>query len=99
LEESVKNVIPQNITNNSYIKDLNHLANIASDISKLPHVSSEPLLILRITFYVITIYVFFIFFAIAISIIIYKLRFNRIKSYNPEIPDDKSSGNQVEIQV
>jgi len=96
LEESVKNVLPQNITNNSFIKDLNHLAkaNIASDISKLSHVSSKPLLILRIEFYV-----FSIFFAIAISIIIYKLRINRIKSYSPEIPDDKSSGNQVEIQV
>ncbi|KAL4131224.1 hypothetical protein QTP88_008565 [Uroleucon formosanum] len=32
LEESVKNVLPQNITNNIFIKDLNHLANIASDI-------------------------------------------------------------------
>ncbi|XP_060848447.1 uncharacterized protein LOC132927889 [Rhopalosiphum padi] len=99
LEESVKNVLPQNITDNILSKDLNHLVNIASDISKLPHVSSEPLLILRIEFYVITIYVFAIFFAMTISIIIYKLRINRIKTYNPEIPDSKSSISQVDIQV
>lgn len=99
LEESVKNVLPQNVTSNILIKDLNHLANIASDIGKLPHVSSEPLLILRIEFYVIIIYVFSVFFAITFSIIIYKLRINRIKTYNPEIPDNKSSISQVEIQV
>jgi len=99
LEESVRNVLPQNITNNILIKDLNHLAKIASAIIKVPHVSSEPLLILRIEFYVIIIYVFSIFFAMSISIIIYKLRINRIKSYNPEIPDSKSSGSQVDIQV
>lgn len=99
LEESVKNVLPQNITDNILSKDLNHLVNIASDISKLPHVSSKPLLILRIEFYVITIYVFSIFFAMTISIIIYKLRINRIKTYNPEIPDSKSSISQVDIQV
>jgi len=99
LEESVENVLPQNVTSNIPIKDLIHLANIASDISKLPHVSSEPLLILRIEFYVIIIYVFSIFFAITISIIIYKSRINRIKTYNPEIPDSKSSSSQVEIRV
>jgi len=99
LEESVKNVLPQNITNIIIIKDLNHLAKIAYDISKLSHVSSEPLLILRIEFYVVIIYVFSIFFAITISIIIYKLRINRIKSYNPEIPDSTSNGSQMDIQV
>jgi len=92
LLDIVKLIIPQNITDTLLIHNLNQLADKAIEIGKLPHVSLNTLLIFRIEFYVINLYVFCFIIIIVLLIIIIKLRKKFVKLYKPEIPDETMNG-------
>lgn len=94
--EIAKSIIPQNITDTLLNNNLNQLANKAIEIGKLPHVSPESMLVFRIEFYVIFIYVFCFTMIIIFSIIIIRIRKNYVKVYKPEIPDELSNGTPEE---
>lgn len=97
--ENLKELVPQNLTNTKLIKNLNILARKAVELSKLIHVQTNSMFILKIEYYVIFIHVIFFVFGITIVIFISKLRKHFIRMYNPEIPEEHPNGIQEHTRV
>lgn len=94
LTEMIINIMPQNITKINIIRNFNRIANNALTIRKLPHVSSETLLVVRINHYALIMFIVTLVIILTLCIII--IRKKRIRMYNPELPKDQSSNNQIE---
>jgi hypothetical protein len=94
LIETLNLVIPQKLSHAKNIKDLNSLAQKATVISKLEHISSEPLFIYRIEVHITLIYVTIIMFLLVVSVLAIKFRHKIIKMYSPEVADNQSNISQ-----
>lgn len=102
LTDILKGIKPQNFTNISFIKDLNNLANKAMEIKKLPQVSSETMLELRIQYYVICILIVLAIIILSFCIVILKIKNTFMcftKIYKPDIPVAQTDGMKEETQM
>lgn len=91
LSETLKNVIPQNITNVNLFKSLQLIAFKSEDISNLQNKNKEQFIIVKHETHFIILYTLLIIFAIIFILIIFQYKGKIIKMYKPEITDNSST--------
>ena len=94
LSENLKNIIPQNPKDIKIINDFNSFTRKLLEINKLQRVATDSLVIYRMEFHMIIMYILTLIVIVTIGVLTVKFRNRIIKMYYPELPDNPSRNNE-----